>query len=163
MRNSLTFKPAALKKLLDPKNKGAFQEIQSRKRQIREKGMNKRETAFSLLLEAAKKRGEILQWHFETVTLKVSPSTRYIPDFVAVLPSGHWQVFEIKGFLEDDAAVKFKGAAEKFPELSFHMLKLVKGQWVTIYNLPSKTPIAKTALDPETILKENKNKPCQKK
>jgi hypothetical protein len=114
-------------------------EILSRGRKIREKGMNQTEKAFSLLLEEARDRGEIRKWHFEEVSLKIAPNTRYNPDFVAVLPNGAWQVFEIKGHLEDDAAVKFKAAAEKFPEIGFHMLKRIKGQWVTIYNLPSET------------------------
>jgi hypothetical protein len=115
--------------------------------------MNKTEREFSELLDEAGERGEILRWQFEEVTLKIAPSTRYIPDFIAVLPNGNWQVFEIKGHLEDDAAVKFKAAAEKYPEISFHMLKKQRGQWVTVYNLPSRlnTPHKKN-LSPLTAL-----------
>jgi hypothetical protein len=106
-------------------------------RRIREKKMNKTERAFSELLEKAKKSGEILKWHFEEITLKIAPNTRYTPDFVAVLPSGNWHVFEIKGHLEDDASVKFKSAAQRFPEISFQMLRRKKGAWETVFKLPA--------------------------
>jgi hypothetical protein len=115
-----------------------FKDIQNRKRRVKEKGMNKTELEFSKILDKAQEDGDILRWQFEEVSLKIAPSTRYIPDFIAVLPSGYWQVFEIKGHLEDDAAVKFKAAAEKYPEISFHMLKKQRGQWITVYNLPSR-------------------------
>jgi hypothetical protein len=152
-RRGLVFNASSLKKLgarppkdndssLPASRKGEdisiYGEIIARKRKIKEKGMNKTEKEFSEILEEAFQRGEILRWQFEEVTLKIAPSTRYIPDFVAVMPNGNWQVFEIKGHLEDDAAVKFKAAAEKYPEISFHMLKKKKGQWITVYNLPSR-------------------------
>jgi hypothetical protein len=109
--------------------------------------MNKTETEFSHILEQAKRSGQILKWHFEEITLKIAPNTRYIPDFIAVLPDGHWQVFEIKGHLEDDAAVKFKAAAEKFPEVNFHMIRKRKKQWETIYNIPSPPPYKNNSLN----------------
>lgn len=111
--------------------------------------MNQTEKSFSELLERARQEGVIVKWHFEEITLKIAPNTRYIPDFVAVMPEGRWEIFEIKGHLEDDAAVKFKAAAEKFPELGFHMLKKKRGNWETIYHLPSRStppPIFKQSL-----------------
>lgn len=150
-KRGLVFAPESLKKLgamkktKDPKDNpknnerlSILGEILSRKRRIKEKGMNKTEEEFSRILDRALEDGEILRWQFEEVSLKIAPSTRYIPDFVAIMPNGTWQVFEIKGHLEDDAAVKFKAAAEKYPEISFHMLKKQMGKWVTVYNLPSR-------------------------
>lgn len=149
-RRGLVFNPAMLKKMGaigkdnsthskdTSKENSPLIEILSRKRRIKENGMNKTEREFSEILDNALSLGEIIRWQFEEVSLKIAPSTRYIPDFLAVLPTGAWQVFEIKGHLEDDAAVKFKAAAEKYPEISFHMLKKQKGQWVTVYNLPSR-------------------------
>ena len=116
---------------------GTLAGLLSQKRKISESGMNKTEELFSHLLEASKKAGEIADWQFEAVTLKVAPNTRYKPDFLAVLPCGHWQFFEIKGHLRDDAAVKFKTAAQRYPSASFMMLRRRKGAWETIYNLPS--------------------------
>lgn len=117
---------------------GVLNGLLSQKRKISEAGMNQTEAAFSLLLEEARQADEIQCWRFEAVTLTVAPNTRYKPDFLAVLPGGHWQFFEIKGYLRDDAAVKFKTAAEKYPELSFMMIRRKKGQWETVYNLPAK-------------------------
>ena len=131
-------------------------------RRIREKKMNKTEREFSKTLEKAKKEGQIERWHFEHVTLKLAPNTRYTPDFVAVLPNGRWHIFEIKGHLEDDAAVKFKTACEKFPEISFQMIRRKKGAWETLFNLPSTQPpidIAnpqKTHTEDDTLTKKEK-------
>jgi len=143
------FNKASLKNLLKMSGEQeSLTTLLKRKRKIREKRMNKTELAFSKLLGAAQKNGQIVKWHFEQVTLKLAPNTRYTPDFIAVLPNGHWQVFEIKGHLEDDAAVKFKSACEKFSEMSFHMLRKKQGKWETIYNLPS-TYNSLTILDPQ--------------
>jgi hypothetical protein len=133
-----------------------LKELLSRKRRIKEKGMNKTEREFSEILNQALESGEIIRWQFEEVTLKIAPSTRYIPDFLAVLPSGAWQVFEIKGHLEDDAAVKFKAAAEKYPEISFHMLKKQRGQWLTVYNLPSRLQNGKASTSSKKSPKKDK-------
>lgn len=142
MGRNLKFSPNNLRTLtrgsLNKNNNSCLQEILSRGRKIRAKGMNQTEKAFSQLLEQARQEGVILKWHFEEITLKIAPNTRYIPDFVAVMPEGRWEIFEIKGHLEDDAAVKFKAAAEKFPEIGFHMLRKIRGTWQTIYHLPSR-------------------------
>jgi hypothetical protein len=132
-----------------------LQQLLKHGRRIREKKMNKTEKTFSLLLEEAKKNGEILKWHFEEITLKLAPNTRYTPDFLAVLPCGAWHIFEIKGHLEDDAAVKFKTACEKFPEITFQMVKKKKGAWQTLFKIPSKIR-AKTLLQ---IPKEKRGNP----
>lgn len=172
-RRGLVFSPNMLIKMGNQAQKSKLKEpsclgeILSRKRRIREKGMNKTEREFSEILDHAVENGEILRWQFEEISLKIAPSTRYIPDFIAVMPNGNWQVFEIKGHLEDDAAVKFKAAAEKYPEISFHMLKKQKGKWETVYNLPSRLAHkgkqvqklqSKTNLSGLTVVREEKKK-----
>lgn len=114
-----------------------IKELLHQNRKIKEKRMNKTEEAFARLLNNAVKTGEILRWHFEHLTFKLAPNTRYTPDFLAVLPSNKWHIFEIKGHLEDDAAVKFKTVCDKFPEISFQMIRKKKEGWETIYNLPA--------------------------
>jgi hypothetical protein len=133
------FTPQQLKQLAGKSaNPSAFQDLIKAPKRIKLKGMNKLESDFSKILEAAQEKKEILRWHYESITLKLAPNTRYTPDFVAILPNGHHQIFEIKGHLEDDAAVKFKTAAEKFPEMSFLMLTRKQRKWKIIYNVPSK-------------------------
>lgn len=50
--------------------------------------MNKTERAYADLLEYRKIQGEVEQWHFEAVTLKLADGTRYTPDFYVVLADG---------------------------------------------------------------------------
>lgn len=166
MGRSLRFKPEQLltkaksgKKPAPAGNPGAagastLKELLASPKKIREKQMNKTEETFAALLEKAQADGEILRWEFEPVSLRVGPNTRYNPDFLIVLkPDRHWQLVEIKGHLRDDAAVKFKDCAEKYPEFSFLMIKKKKGkprEWEVIYNLPSK--LRKTETGVEEIL-----------
>lgn len=146
MRKSLRFSEADISKHLKAQGETAIKTLLAEPKKIRGKGMNGTETLFSELLESSRLSGEISRWEFEPISLKVGPNTRYNPDFLAVLPDGHWQLFEIKGFLRDDAAVKFKAAAGKYPELSFMMLRKSKGIWEIIYNLPAKSRTS--SLDP---------------
>jgi len=78
--------------------------------------MNKLEEAYSWVLEARKRAGEIQWWAYEQITLKLAPDTRYTPDFVLLLADGLLQFHEVKGSLfRDDAKVKIKVAASMFP------------------------------------------------
>lgn len=78
-------------------------------------GMNKTERAWSQVLEARRVAGEVREWHFEGVTLKLAHDTRYTPDFFVVLSDGACELHEVKGFWRDDAKVKTKVAARLFP------------------------------------------------
>lgn len=77
--------------------------------------MNKLEAERAHELEAMRTRGEIVGWWFEALTLKLAPDTRYTPDFLVVYPDGRQVVEEVKGRWEDDARVKIKLAASRFP------------------------------------------------
>lgn len=77
--------------------------------------MNGLEAQHAAILTERKNKGEIADFWFEQFTFKLADDTRYTPDFVVMLPDGVLEVHEVKGFLEDDALVKFKVAAEMFP------------------------------------------------
>lgn len=77
--------------------------------------MNKLERKRADELEAMKAAGEIVDYWFEAVTLKMAPDTRYTPDFLLVYPDGRQVIEEVKGRWEDDARVKIKVAASMFP------------------------------------------------
>ena len=93
--------------------------------------MNRAEAAYAADLEVRKRAGEILDWWFEAVTLRLADKpegtklrgTTYTPDFMVQLADGTISFHEVKGFARDDAVVKFKAAAEKFP---FHFLWVQK-------------------------------------
>jgi len=77
--------------------------------------MNHTEAAYALILEARKRTGEVQEYHFDALTLKLAHDTRYTPDFLVVLSDGTCELHEVKGFMRDDAHVKTKVAARLFP------------------------------------------------
>jgi len=112
--------------------------------------MNKTETEFSMILEAMKRRGEILRWRFQALTLKWGEgkaALRYTPDFYVVrsptfkpvdaldmIEAGDlgWSplFIEVKGgFIREDAMVKFKAARAEFAEFAFEMHQKKAGAW----------------------------------
>lgn len=91
-------------------------------------GMNKLEADYAQMLEFRKRAGEILWYEFEAIKLRLADNTFYSPDFLVLLASGELEIHETKGFWEEDARVKIKVAAEKFP-FRFIAMTRVKGQW----------------------------------
>lgn len=118
--------------------------------------MNGIETRFSKFLDQIQRQGEIVRWGYEEVTFKLAPATSYTPDFLIILPNRHWVLVETKGFLRDDAAIKFKIAAEKYPEHSWLMLKEEKRtkQFFPIYSFPNKIYFPESTKSWKTTLKE---------
>ena len=103
--------------------------------------MNRWEQEYALELEARRQAREILWWGFEAIKLKLTGRTFYTPDFVVVhmFNCGVPSFVEIKGFLRDDANVKFKVAAELFPWAEFSMYRKRKvsegGGWELMKHL----------------------------
>ena len=77
--------------------------------------MNKTEAAYGQHLELLKQAGEVHWYGFEAVKLRLADNTFYTPDFAVVAADGVLEMHEVKGFWEDDARVKIKVAADKFP------------------------------------------------
>ena len=77
--------------------------------------MNKTETRYATVLEARKRMGEVAEYWFEGLTLKLADDTRYTPDFFVLLANGICELHEVKGFMRGDALVKLKVAARLFP------------------------------------------------
>ena len=97
--------------------------------------MNKTETKFSIYLDQLKAMGEIREWRFEPFKFILSHSvkgkrraTTYTPDFLTV--GKEFTLYEVKGFMRDDAAVKIKVAAEMFPWFDWVLVYLQKGEWI---------------------------------
>ena len=93
--------------------------------------MNRLEAQYSHELMAMKAAGIILDYKFEAIKLKLADSTFYTPDFFVVYPD-HFEFVETKGFLQDDAGVKFKVAREQYPFFVFKMLQYKTGKWAEI-------------------------------
>lgn len=85
--------------------------------------MNKTEKAYADYLEIKKKAGEVRAYYYEKVKLRLADRTYYTPDFMVIDKDGFIEFHEVKGFLRDDALVKYKVAAEQFPWARWVMLK----------------------------------------
>ena len=90
--------------------------------------MNKLETRYFNMLTGRKALGQILDFWYEPVTFKLAFDTRYTPDFMVMLNDGTIVFHETKGWWEEDAKIKIKCAAEKFPFI-FIGVKSVSGGW----------------------------------
>lgn len=90
--------------------------------------MNKTEAAYAAYLEILKRAGEIADYRFEAVKLRLADKTFYTPDFVVLAPDGVLEMHEVKGFWEEDARVKIKVAAAQFP-FRFVAITRDKGNW----------------------------------
>ncbi len=95
--------------------------------------MNKTETLYSLELADALLDGRILAWWFESIKLRLADRTWYTPDFCLLMPDGKLRFVEIKGFLREDAAVKWKVARELYPFFDWLMLRRSKSGWESVY------------------------------
>jgi len=77
--------------------------------------MNRAEQAYELHLEAEKQAGNILWYAYAAITFKLAEDCRYTPDFAVMMIDSSLECHEVKGFWRDDARVKIRVAAAKFP------------------------------------------------
>jgi hypothetical protein len=85
--------------------------------------MNKLEAAWALELETRRIAGEISQWWYEPMSLRLAKGSHYKPDFMIVLADGLVEFHETKGYMQEAANVRLKVAAEKFPQFLFRLVK----------------------------------------
>lgn len=87
--------------------------------------LNKLEQAFLLRL-----RAENPKIYIQAITLKLADDCRYTPDFVAI-KGNSIMVYEVKGFMRDDALVKLKVAARMFSWMNFVLVtRKGKDNWI---------------------------------
>lgn len=101
----------------------------SRRNFRKDREMNKLEAAYAARLESLKLAGEIADYRFECLKLRLADNTFYAPDFMVLRPDGEFEIHEVKGHWEDDARVKIKVAAELYP-FKFIAARKEKGAWV---------------------------------
>lgn len=77
--------------------------------------MNKTETAYSRDLEVMRHAGEVLWWAFEPMKLRLADNTFLTPDFAVIAKDSILEFHDTKSFVTEDARIKIKVAAEKFP------------------------------------------------
>jgi hypothetical protein len=94
--------------------------------QHRQGVMNSLEKWYASILDMEKYQGRILNYWFEEFKFRLADKTYYTPDFIVMNADCELEVHETKGFMQEDANVKIKCAAEKFP-FKFFVIKKVKG------------------------------------
>lgn len=90
-------------------------------------GMNNTEGAYAHILELRRRAGDIADWKFEAVKLRLANKTFYTPDFMVMGNEGYIDLVEVKGFWRDDARVKIKVAARLYPIFRFVAVYKRKG------------------------------------
>ncbi len=128
-----------------PKENESTVNVATKRRSV----MNKTEAGYSLILEAMKRKGEILRYEFEGVTLRFA-NVKYTPDFVVFgiidpyKPDGGWhnptpaplKFIEVKGpFIKGNrerAVERFRHAKTYWPEFTFEMHQKTKEGWKQI-------------------------------
>lgn len=104
--------------------------------------MNKTEREYALILEAMKRRGEILRYEYEGITLRWQ-GIKYTPDFIVFYDrrtSPEWTVgiklIEIKGAFTkgkfERAVERFRHARTYWPEFQFECWQKKKTGWEQI-------------------------------
>jgi hypothetical protein len=122
-----------------------------RKAQLRARGRvrkrrgerNETEAEFERELLVMRSVGAIVWYAFQAITLRLADDTTYTPDFAVQYPDGLLRLIDVKGttktrggkykpFVEEDAKVKAKVAAEQFPIAIAYAYKLpakAGGMW----------------------------------
>lgn len=90
--------------------------------------MNKLEAEFSNHLATLMLAGEIQNWWFEAIAFRIGHRCFWHPDFLVKTKDGHFEIYDTKGHVKDDALVKAKATAAKFGITVFHVKKKKK-QW----------------------------------
>jgi hypothetical protein len=101
---------------------------------LRKRGsrMNKTESEYAMILEAMKRKGEIIAYSFEAIKLRLADNCWYTPDFFVERIDQLPIFVEIKGsHVWDDSKVKFRTAREIHTWADFEMMQKTKSGWAS--------------------------------
>lgn len=85
--------------------------------------MNTLERRYAQRLSLLKRAGKIQTYRFEAVRFRLADRCWYTPDFLVVLPNNAIECHETKGFMRDDAAIKWKAVADLYPFWRFFLVR----------------------------------------
>lgn len=95
--------------------------------------MNKTEQAFAELLQGRLLAGEILGWMYEPLTFRLVDKGRrcsFSPDFMVQHLDATLEMVDVKAYrTEEDARVKIKVAADRYPMFLWTWERRVAGEW----------------------------------
>jgi hypothetical protein len=90
---------------------------------------NQTERAYGRHLEIRKAAGELLWYAYEPIRLRLAERCYYTPDYLVMRPDGEIEIHEIKGHMEDDAAVKLRVVAEQYWMFRLMIVRRRRGHW----------------------------------
>jgi len=91
--------------------------------------MNKTEELYQEHLRSLRDNGEILEFWWEGIKLKLANKTTYTPDFLVLTKELTLECHEVKGFWQDDARAKTKiAAAMYYPFIFKAFTPIAKGK-----------------------------------
>jgi hypothetical protein len=95
---------------------------------------NKTETEFGLILEAQKRRGDILFYSYEGFSLRWGDGMRYTPDYIVFVDNAPIKLVEVKGaHIWDRDIVRFKGCRAEWKQwFEFEMHQKKQGSWIRL-------------------------------
>ncbi|APQ14761.1 DUF1064 domain-containing protein (plasmid) [Pseudomonas oryzihabitans] len=94
--------------------------------------MNKTEAAYAQHLALLKHAGEVLWFEFECIKLKFFDNTHLTPDFALMTADGLLELHDVKGaraIVQEDAKVKMKWAADRYPFRICYVFPVKGGGW----------------------------------
>lgn len=116
-----------------------FHRAKGRRGQTPKGVMNRTEAKFAERLLSLKVTGKITAYHYEALKICIVPglpgkrqAVYYTPDFLVQRADDELELIDVKGGAgwEEDARVKIKAAAERFPEFHWVGYTLTKaGVW----------------------------------
>lgn len=90
---------------------------------------SKAEEAYAWHLEVSLRAGQIADWRYEPITLKLGGDTRYTPDFLVIHLDGSVEFQEVKGHMRDAARVKLRVAASMYQVFDFTIIWAMHGKF----------------------------------
>jgi len=93
---------------------------------------SKTNARYAQLLDLWQHEGKVKTWAYEPLKLRLGDTCFYTPDFLVIWTMAPWpiQLHEVKGgFVREDALIKLKTAAARYPYFVFKMLQWVKQEW----------------------------------
>ena len=87
------------------------------------------------VLEMRKRSGEVREWWYEALKLRVGlDQSWYIPDYLVLLTDGSLEVIEVKGKqVWEDSRVKWKAAKMLYPFMRWRFIQWCDGEWREMY------------------------------
>ncbi len=93
---------------------------------------NKLEASYAERLELLKRGGEILDWKYEVIGLRLADGAHYYPDFMVIQPEA-FEFHETKASFvrsgREKGVVKFRVAKEMFPWFKWVFVTRERGEW----------------------------------